>query len=103
MATVVTDESNRKYFGAYVVEKYAEKLGDEISKMDDDVVEAIVDRCTDKKLVITIDNGGIDYPAGRYGVEFGDSLKVTIAKDRWGYDYPYGDDYTVNAFALKHF
>jgi hypothetical protein len=71
--------------------------------MDDDLVEAIVDRCKDKKLVVTIDNGGVDYPAGRYGVEFGDSLKVTIAKDRFGYDYPYGDDYTITAYGLKHF
>jgi hypothetical protein len=103
-SNLVTDDRYRKYLGGYVVEFYAETIGEEVAKMDDDLAEAIVDLCKDKKLIITItEKTSNDYPAGRYGVEFGDSLKVTVAKDRVGSAYPYSDSYTITALGLKHF
>jgi hypothetical protein len=83
---------------------YAEKIAAEIEKMDADLAEAINDRCKNKKLVLTISETKSDaYPAGRYGVDFGDNLTICLAPDRFGTDYPYSQSCTITAFGEKHF
>lgn len=99
---VKEDNSGRSnIFGA--LNRKIEALAAEFEKMDGDLAEAFKDGCKGKKIVITVGGDSKDFDAGRYNVTIDDNITITCATDRWDYDYPYSNEYSVSAYGLKHF
>jgi hypothetical protein len=91
-------KNERKYLGGCVYQNYCRSLGEEISKWGAEIVEAVNDAITDKKIIVTMDPVHVD---ARYSVKVGKSIEVLIQQEKICYEYAASDPNSVTATVEK--
>jgi hypothetical protein len=97
-ATNERAKSERQWVPNRVYQNYVPAIAAEVAKWDADMVEAVNEAVTDKKIIITMDTETVD---NRYSVKVGKSIEVLMQQDKICYEYPYSDAYTITATIEK--